>query len=57
VHPEGKPVEGFEHGLLGGRQVEAELRPLVQPAAEVDGLAQALPGLVDHPLQLGIHGG
>ena len=45
-HVEGQPVERFEHVLASDRQVVADLRPLVQRAAQRDHVAQQIVGSI-----------
>ena len=48
---ERQAVERLEHHRLRARQLEAELRLLVDPPPQVDGVLQLRPRLVQHPVQ------
>ena len=47
----GQPVERLEHHGLGARQLEPELRSLVDPSPQLDGVLELRPRLVQHPAQ------
>ena len=48
---ERQPVERLQHHRLGARQLVAELRLLVDPPPQVDGVVELRPRLVQHPVE------